>query len=378
MIATYPVGGAAWDYGQYVLGLERLGFDVVYLEDTGLEAYDPVVGDYGSDIQYGVEFLRSSLAMISPAIGNRWHVRGLTGATYGLDAEHIAEIAKEADLFLNVSGSCLLRDNYLASRRKVLIDTDPGLNHFVNFPQWDANPGWQGSHGFRAHDAFFTYAERIGQPGCSLPDLGLEWMPTRPPVVLDRWQAEPPGDSWTTVMTWNNFPRPITHEGRTYGAKELEFDAFETLPGRIDARLEIAVGGATAPRERWRRAGWSVIEAESVSKTAAAYRSYVQQSRGEFSVAKNIYVATHSGWFSCRSVCYLAAGRPVVLQDTGFSASLPVGEGLLAFSTLEEAEAAIAAVEADYARHAEAAREIAKTAFASERVLGDMLTQIGL
>jgi hypothetical protein len=260
----------------------------------------------------------------------------------------------------------------------VLIDSDPGWNHFRNYPRWDASPDWYGSHGYRAHDWFFTYAERMGQPDCPLPTLGLSWQPTRPPVVLDCWQSEPPGETWTTVMTWNNFQETIQHAGVTYGTKEMEFENIQALPARVPARLELAVGGADAPRDAWRTLGWSVLGSETISRTAEDYQHYVQRSRGEFSVAKNIYVATRSGWFSCRSVCYLAAGLPVVVQDTGFSEIIPVGEGVLAFTKLEDAVSAIETVEGDYVHHQQMARELASAHFASDIVLGDLLKRIGL
>jgi hypothetical protein len=378
MIASYPVGGVLWDYGQYALGLEQLGFAVYYLEDTGWQTYDPRVGGYGDDCSYGVAFLESSLQLLSATLGERWHFRGMSGEAHGIGEGEMAAVVADADLFLNVSGGTLLRDAYMPSRRKVLIDTDPGWNHFRNYPRWDANPDWYGSHGYRAHDHFFTYAENIGRADCVLPSLGLRWQPTRPPVVLSAWHAEPPGEKWTTVMTWKNFQETICYEGRVYGTKEMEFAKVEELPRRCAAAFEVAVGGAEPPRERWGALGWKVVEAEPVSRTAEVYREYIQRSRGEFSVAKNVYVDTRSGWFSCRSVCYLAAGRPVVVQDTGFSAHVPVGEGLFAYNTLDEAASGIEAVETDYERHSSAARELARTEFSAEKVLGDLLERVGV
>jgi hypothetical protein len=288
-------------------------------------------------------------------------------------------IIADADLFLNVSGGTLLRDEYMRCPHKVLIDSDPGWNHFVNYPKWDANPGWQGTHGFRAHDHFFTYAERIGASDCNLPALGLKWHPTRPPVVLDRWQAAGHGKDWTTVMTWNNFRKPVEYQGELYGSKEVEFPKVETLPQRLShLNFEMAIGGGEAPLERWRKLGWNVLDSHAVSRTMDDYRNYIQHSRGEFSVAKNLYTATRSGWFSCRSVCYLAAGLPCVVQDTGFSELIPTGEGLLAWNTLDEAEKAVREVESNYAFHQRRAREIAGEYFASERVLGDILNTVGL
>jgi hypothetical protein len=377
MIATYPLGGVAWDYGQYLLGLARLGFEVVYLEDTGGQTYDPGRKEYGDDFSFGVSFLSRELAALSPGLGKRWHFRAADGRTAGMDARELGRAVATADLFLNVSGSCLLREEYLTSRRKVLIDTDPGWNHFVNYPRADAGKLWPGTHGFRAHDHFFTYAERLGRPDCPLSDFGLVWQPTRPPVVVDCWRPEPPGERWTTVMTWDNFRRPIEHGGKTYGTKEREFGRVEELPRRVAAGLEVAVGGEP-PAERWRALGWSVIDSHGVSRTADDYRHYVQRSRGEFSVTKNVYAATRCGWFSCRTVCYLAAGRPVVVQDTGFSEFLPTGSGLFAFSDLDGAAAGVAAVEADYATHQAAARSVAERHFASDVVLRDLLTRIGL
>jgi hypothetical protein len=378
MIATYPVGGVAWDYGQYALGLERLGFEVYYLEDTGLAPYDPAKRAYGGDGGYGIGFLRASLAALSPRLARRWHVRAADGTRHGVPEADFADVLAESSLFLNVSGSALVRDPTLRCRNRILVDTDPGWNHFRNYPRWDAQPRWMGTHGWRAHHHFFTYAERMGAPDCALPALGIEWQPTRPPVVPELWASEPPGERWTTVMTWRNFPETIEHRGRRYGAKELEFDKIEALPRRTAAALEVAVGGGGPPRERWRSLGWSVTDSHGVSATPEDYRSYIQRSRGELSVAKNVYVATRSGWFSCRTVCYLAAGRPAVIQDTGFSDEIPCGDGVVAFRDLGEAAAGIARIESDYAHHQAAAKALAREHFGDERVLGDMLARIGL
>src|SRR5262245_43729358 len=251
MIATYPVGGVVWDYGQYAIGLEALGFDVYYLEDTGGPTYDPRQRQYGDDCKYGVSFLRDSLAYLSPRTAERWHFRSASGETHGIPVVELSQIIAEADLFLNVSGGTLLRDEYMPCRCKVLIDTDPGWNHFVNYPRWDANPGWQGTHGFRAHDYFFTYAERLGQVDCILPSLGLTWHATRPPVVLKRWTQGESENAWTTVMTWNNYQRPVEHGGRLYGTKEMEFEKIESMPIRRPlVQFELATGGSGAPIDK--------------------------------------------------------------------------------------------------------------------------------
>jgi hypothetical protein len=379
MIATYPVGGVAWDYGQYILGLETLGFETYYVEDTGGPTYDPVKRLYGDDCEYGVRFLQESLAALSPEMAQRWHFRSADGVSFGLLPSKLKHVIQSADVFVNVSGSALLRDEYMACPCKVLIDTDPGWNQFVNYPRWDAQPGWQGTPGYRAHDHFFTYAQRLGYADCLLPDMGLTWHPTRPPVAVDHWQPRQPERAWTTVMTWNNFLKPVEYQGRVYGTKEMEFSKIEELPTiRPEVQFEIAKGGAEAPIARWKAAGWNVIDSHSISTTAGDYRQYIETSRGEISVAKNLYVATRSGWFSCRSACYLAAGRPVVVQDTGFSDMVPVGEGLFAFADGSEAAAAIAEVESDYERHSCAARSIAAEYFEARHVISGMLSRVGL
>jgi len=382
MIATYGMGGVAWDYGQYALGLEQLGFEVYYLEDTGVPAYSyiPATGDYVEDPSDGIRFLGESLAAFSPTLAHRWHIRAVDGQTFGINAAEMAEIVAGADLFLNVSGSSVLREEYQRCRRTVFIDTDPRWNHFVIFPRWDRKPAAERALGYRSHDSFFTYAQRIGQPDCPLPDFGIEWLATRPPVVLDDWQAKPPGTHWTTVMSWSNYPDPLVHNGVSYGAKEREFERIENVPEQTLASFEVAINSVNgdAPRERWRSLGWSVVEANPVSRTANSYREYIERSRGEFSVAKNVYTATRCGWFSCRSVCYLAAGLPVVLQNTGFSELMAVGSGVLSFANCDEAVSAIESVESDYASHRRAARELAREYFDANAVLGDLLGHIGL
>lgn len=374
MIANYAVGGVAWDYAQYALGLERLGFEVYYLEDTGEMPYNPEKGDVSEDYSYSLKFLEHSLGVLSPTLARRWRVVGFDGRGYGVDTAEFSQVLRDAVLFLNVSGSALMRDEYVACRRKLIIDTDPGWNHFRNYPKWDASPGWQGTHGWRAHDVFFTYAQRMGLPGCALPGFGIRWHTTVPPVVRDCWEtASAPGPEWTTILSWNTYAKGIEGNGRTYGAKELEFPKIERVPSRVAARCAISIASHNAPRDAWRAHGWQIRDAHADSATVERYRDFITASRGEISVAKNAYVDTGSGWFSCRSTCYLAAGRPTVVQDTGWTDFVHAGEGLLAFRNEDEAVAAIEAVERDYARHARAAVEVARKTFDHEVVLRDML-----
>jgi hypothetical protein len=180
-------------------------------------------------------------------------------------------------------------------------------------------------------------------------------------------------------MTWNTYQKPIQYDGHVYGAKELEFGKIESLPRACpEIALEIAVGGFHTPRDRWRDLGWNVVDSEAISTSVGHYQKYIESSRGELSVAKNMYAATRSGWFSCRSVCYLASGRPVILQDTGFSETLPSQEGLLSFADTSSALVAITSVEADYARHQRAARQLAEELFDARLVIGQVLRSVGL
>lgn len=382
LIATYPAGGVAWDYGQYLLGLERLGFDVVYLEDSGLEhVYDEQGRVYSDDAGGGVRFLADALDALPFQRPVPWHVRTVDGRCFGMTADDLQRAVASADLFLNVSGGALLREEYAACPRTVLVDTDPGLNHFVVYPKADRHPGWRGALGWRAHTHHLTYAELIGRPGTDLPDLGVSWRPTRPPVVLDAWTPRPPGAAWTTVMSWGSYDDvdPVRDQaGRAYRAKEPSWPLVAGVPSaRPQLDLQVAVR-ETAPRTLVEDLGWTRVDPLLALPEAAAYRDFVQSSRAELSVAKEVYVATRSGWSSCRSVCYLAAGRPVVTQDTGFSDVVPTGAGLLTFDTAEQALAAVDAVEHSYGEHAEAARAVAEDHYGSDVVLRRLLEEVGL
>ncbi|HYO50573.1 MAG TPA: glycosyltransferase family 1 protein, partial [Chloroflexia bacterium] len=216
----------------------------------------------------------------------------------------------------------------------------------------------------------------IGRPDCTVPTLGMDWLPTVPPVVPDLWQwaAPAPDASFTTIANWQAYGS-VTYEGERYGQKDEEFMRFISLPRATSQKLELALSGASASVvEHLRASGWAVRDASRpVGTDLEAYRLYISHSRGEFSVAKNAYVKTCSGWFSDRSVCYLASGLPVVLQETGFSDWLPTGMGVLPFSTLEEAADCIRRVNADYAAHQRAARELAEEVFSHEVVLPRLL-----
>jgi hypothetical protein len=379
LVAAYPVAGVAWDYLQYVQGFVGLGCDVTYLEDTGQWLYDPVAQTFTADAAGNARWLGACLARLAPQA--RWALRAPDGTWHGLDAAAVAARCRAADLFLNLSGACWLRPEYRGARLTAYVDTDPGYSQ-AKLAAVAAGTGDESVHFsvdlIRRHDVFFTLGETIGQPGCAIPTAGLRWLPTRQPIVLAEWPVRPaPGGAFTTVMSWKIEPTPPAFGGRTYGGKDVELERFMGLPARTPEPLELAISGP-APRDRLVAAGWAVRDAHAVSATLDAYRDYLGGSRGEWSIAKNAYVALGSGWFSTRTAAYLASGKPAVVQETGWSAHVPPGPGLHPFATVDEAVAALAAVRADYARAADHARAVAAEHLAADRVLTRLLADAGL
>lgn len=379
LIATYPVGGVTWDYLQYVHGLSALGHDVTYLEDTGQWVYSPRLQTFTEDAADNLTYLAAALGRSRARVP--WAFRDPRGVVHGLGQAALRRACREADLFLNVSGSGWLRDEYRGSGVHAYVDTDPCYSQ-AKLAAADA-----GSHDagvresaamIRSHDVFFSFAENLGRPECAIPTAGLRWHPTRHPIVLDDWAVTPPPSdgAYTTVMSWKIDVTPPVIGGRVYGGKDVELAKLMTLPRRTPVRLEIALSGA-APRDELTASGWTLRDARAVSANPDVYRSYLAGSRGELSVVKEAYVATRSGWFSTRSASYLASGRPVVVQDTGLAEHYPVGDAILPFDDLPGAAAALAAVEHDHARRCRAARALAAECFTADRVLGRLLADAG-
>jgi hypothetical protein len=384
LIAQHPtLGGMTWHYLHYLLGLSRLGHDVFYLEDSGEWPYllDGASRHDSIDWEgrHNIEYLERTLARFG--FEGRWAYHFPTrNRWYGLSGARRREVLASADLLLNVSGSLMRPWLYRQIPRLAYVDTDP------TFTQ----ARLQKKHGFlkfqrrvAAHDVHLSYGERLEQMPNPTP---YAWIPTRQPVVLDEWKtAAPPGEAFTTIMSWTSF-KPLSMGGRKYGQKDVEFQACLDLPRRVAPTvLEVAFSRTEhltwrsrtgASRDDLAEHGWRTVEATRACADLDSYRRYVQGSKAEWSVAKNGYVVGQPGWFSDRSACYLAAGRPVVVQETGFSEILPVGLGLLSFRTPEEAVTGIREVEANYPRHARAAREIAREYFDSGRVLTALLARI--
>ncbi len=398
LIAQHPLlGGITWHYLQYLLGLARLGHDVYYFEDSGQFPYNLDGGASGTDwvansCTYNVGYLAKIMTRFGFA--DRWAYRFPPKSVwFGLSDQQRQTVIESADLLINVSGTLEHPKNYRQVPHLLYIDTDPVVTQIkialgrVEFAER-----------VEAHDAHFSFGESLSE---GVPESGYQWRPTRQPIVLSEWRPSTPWrENFTTVMNWTSYA-PLTYSGRTYGQKDVEFKRFLELPSQVaPVVMEVALsrtqhlewqakdeslppklgelGGDKlnwTPRDLVTHAGWRVVDAIEACGDLDSYRHFIECSKAEWSVAKNAYVLGQPGWFSERSACYLAAGRPVVVQDTGFARALPVGEGLLSFRTLQEAVAAIHEVETNYVRHTEAARAIAKAYFDSDKVLSHLIDE---
>jgi hypothetical protein len=383
LAATYPFGGVFWDYLQYPLGLHRLGHDVLYIEDTGRWVYDPAQQTFVGSGRNSAELLARRIGQLEPALAERWYFRDGDGDTFGRSAQTVAEFCRTADLFLHVSASCWMRDEYFAARRVAFIDSDPIYTQSAvpAYLDGSVNPtSRQQLEMIRRHHVHFTFAENIGQGDCQVPTELFNWIPTRQPIVLDCFEGaqqvpvERRRRVLTTVASWEPTEAGPAVNGVQYMGKSAEFRRFMQLPGRSKLPIEVAISGKS-PREELTAAGWQLREGYEVSHDPWVYRRYLAESLAEWSVAKNAYVASRSGWFSCRTACYLALGVPAIVQDTGFTRFIPAGEGVLAFSTMDEAAGAIDRVTSDPGRHALAAREIAAEYFDSGKVLKRLIEE---
>lgn len=356
IIARYPFGGVTWCSLMYLLGLRALGHDVFYVEDTGECIYDPEQNAVSVDPGYGTRYINAALEPFG--LGDRWSFVNYDRTYHGRSQQDVRDFCRDAELFINLSGgSWFWREEYAAIPRKVFIDSDPVFTQLAIAKA----EGWYVDF-FRGFDRLFTFGANIGTTASDVPTGEFAWLKTWQPIAMDQWQtAAPPGANFTTVMTWR-----IESFTDVDGNKDREFVKFIDLPSRTASPFELAVNG---PQTLLREHGWRTVDAMGVSRSLWDYRQFIQGSRAEFGVAKHAYVAHRSGWFSDRTECYLAAGRPAVVQDTGWTAHLPHGEGLFGFSTPEEAVAALSAVDADYARHARRASEIAREHFDAARVL---------
>lgn len=364
-----PLGGIAWHHLQYVLGLARLGHDVFFFEDSDdyPSCYDPVRNVMDRDPAYGLDFAQRAFTRLG--LGSRWtYYDAHRDCWLGPAADMVPGVCASADLLLNVSCVNPLRSWMEQIPARALVDTDPVFTQIRHLTDAAARA--------RAdrHTAFFTYGENIGQPGCTIPADGFAWQATRQPVVIDAWSPTrgPASGPLTTVMLWDSYPS-ADYDGCHYGMKRESFEPYMAMPALTGQRFELALGSAQEPRERLSRHGWTILDPREPTRDPWTYQHFIRESKAEFSVAKHGYVVSQSGWFSERSAAYLASGRPVVVQDTGFSRWLRADGGVLPFHDTAEALSQLQAVTAEYERQCRDARDVAETYFDSAKVLTDLL-----
>lgn len=368
----YLNGGEAWVRLSWVLGLQRLGCTVHFIEQIAPEHCidaDGAVAPFESCVNRNYfEAVTQEFGIKSAAL-----VYGDGSETSGAGLDELESIAEGADLLVNISGHLRLDALLSRIRRKCYVDLDPGFTQLWHLTS-NVDVGLGG------HDHFFTVGESIGTPACRIPTGDIRWQPVRPPVVLEHWPRTNEGDRgrFTTVASWRGAYGPVEFEGETLGLKVHEFRKVLGLPEQVESDFEIAldihpddVQDLNALRDH----GWHIVDPKATVPDPASFRRYVQASGAEFSVAQAIYVKGEVGWFSDRTVRYLASGKPALVQDTGFTRIYPAAEGLVAFSTLEQAAAGTRQISADYEAHSQAARELAERHFDSDRVLGRFLEQ---
>jgi hypothetical protein len=378
----YPLAGVTYQFLHYLIGLRRLGWDVYYVEDSGRLVYNADAFEFTTDPL-------PNIGMVAPVLekygfAGHWAFRErsgpegiIPGKVHGMSENELMQLYREADAFLNVTASQELRDEQLAIPHRIYVESDP-FRVQVKVIEGDERT----LNALSGHDIHFSFGENLGQPDCDLPVDFVCWHPTRQPVVMDLWENPfpPAGDSsYSTITTWKNKGKDLTFRGKTYyWTKDREFKKFIELPRLRPVGFELALEIEGDDRGLLTENGWRLTRSLPISRDIDKYREYIQRSRGEFTVTKEQVVLPKTGWFSDRSASYLAAGRPVITQETGFSKFLPTGKGLFGFLTMEDILNAVDIIESDYEGSCRVARDIAAEYFAAEKVLGKLMSQAGL
>ena len=374
-------GGAVWDYIQYPLGLHLMGYDVYYLEDTRMY---PV---YGSDWNNSMPTIaRLKSVMNDFGLDGRWIYRDeVTQTIYGKSEREYKEICGRADVFINVSCASVIRDEYSRIPVRILLDSDPMFTQIqINTDQSFTTEKGSLMDLAEWHTHHFTFGENINNDDCLIPETPFSWKVTRQPVCLGHWdfrELPPTPAAFTTLMNWKA-GKTLQYKGESWGQKDVTFPVILGVPLQAkEEHFRIAVSQTGGGRDEsalaeLKSSGWQIVSPDEASGDHHLYQSFIYNSKGEISVAKETYVKARTGWFSGRSACYLAAGRPVITQDTGWSAMYPTGQGLFAFTARDQAVEAVRKVCSDWKSHAMAARGIANDWFDHRKVLGDMLRSL--
>ena len=379
-MGSMPIAGVIWQHVHYVVGLQRLGHDVYYIEDSARLPYNPETFEVTNEFDYAAKVLNRLAGEFD--FKNRWAfcARYLKrNPTAGLPLKKIRQLYRDADAILNICGTQEFNDDLLKSDRIIYVESDPGVE------QIKIDKGVRSTVDYLSrHHALFTFGENVGTKKFPVPPHGLKWHATRQPIVTHLWktnQAPKPAAVFTSIANWSTSGlKDITWRGRKYlWSKSREFLRFVAAPRRSGETFELATNiQDRKTREKFESNGWRFTSPLQMSVDYWLYRDYIQQSKGEFTVAKDQYVQLNTGWFSDRSACYLAAGRPVIMQETGFTKNYGADAGLLAFRSLGEIAEAVKIINADYSKHSGAARQIAREIFEAEKVVKSLLDRAGI
>ena len=379
-MGSMPIAGVIWQHIHYVVGLQRLGCDVYYIEDSARLPYNPETFEVNNEFDYAAQVLDR----LSQEFGfeNRWAfcARYLSRTpTAGLPLQKIRQLYRDADAILNVCGAQEFNDDLLVSDRILYIESDPGVEQIKIDKKVKSTVDY-----LRRHRALLTFGENIGTESFPVPTHGFKWLPTRQPVVTDLWKTArslPHAAVFTSVANWSTSGlKDITWRGKKYlWSKSREFLRFISAPKKSGEPFELATNiDDIKTQKKFLRNAWRLRCPLQISVDYWRYRDYIRRSKGEFTVAKDQYVRLNTGWFSDRSACYLAAGRPVITQETGFTRTYGGKLGLLSFRSLDEIADAVKIINANYAKHSHAARALAREFFEAEKVLKSILDRAGI